>query len=167
MRDQERKSADPTPRTLTATALGRSGRPEGVESYRLQHSVSDIVRLVQDTGTGPVHLVGHDWGAALAWQLAMHQPDLVRSLTVLSVGHPGAFWDAGIEQRQKFWYMLLFQFEGIAEEWLEADDGARFDAGLGDCTDRDLWVEDLSRPGALTASLNWYRANAPPESLLA
>ena len=61
---------------------------------------------------------GHDWGAALAWALASLVPDRVDHLAVLSVGHPSSFDGAGYEQREKSWYMLLFQFEGVAEQWL-------------------------------------------------
>ncbi len=63
-------------------------------------------------------MVGHDWGAAIAWVLAAYAPERVERLVVLSVGHPAAIRAAGYEQRQKSWYMLLFQFAEIAEEWL-------------------------------------------------
>src|SRR5437773_920050 len=59
------------------------------------------------------HVVGHDWGAGVAWVLAMTAPERVDRLVVLSVGHPNTFRDQTIEQREKSWYMLLFQFGGV------------------------------------------------------
>jgi pimeloyl-ACP methyl ester carboxylesterase len=85
----------------------------------------------------------------------------------MSVGHPSAFGLAGLEQRKLSWYMLLFQFEGVAEQWLSNDDWKNmreFGAGHRGI---DQVIADASRPGALTAGLSWYRANVPPESLVA
>ncbi len=70
-------------------------------------------------------MVGHDWGAALAWVLACLAPSNVDHLAVLSVGHPATFLRT-LEQRQMSWYMLLFQFPGIAEQWLTEDNWAAF-----------------------------------------
>ncbi len=117
------------------------------------------------SGIERAHVVGHDWGAAVAWGLAAFVPDRVERLVALSVGHPAAFRDAGLAQREKSWYMLLFQFEGIAEDWLSADDFANFRAWANH-PDADEVITDLRRPGALTAGLNWYRANVPPAALL-
>ena len=88
------------------------------------------------------------------------------SLSCLAVGHPGAFRAAGWEQREKSWYMLLFQFPGIAEQWLSADDFANFRSWARHPRVEDA-VERLREPGALTASLGLYRAILPPESLVA
>jgi pimeloyl-ACP methyl ester carboxylesterase len=98
--------------------------------------------------------------------LASFAPDRVERLVALSVGHPAAFRGAGTEQRQKSWYMLLFQFVGIAEEWISADDFRNF-REWSHHPDVDAVIADLRRPGALTAGLNWYRANVGPESLVA
>ena len=110
--------------------------------------------------------MGHDWGAALSWLTATLAPDRVDHLVTLSVGHPLAFGGAGIRQRELSWYMLLFQFAGVAEQWLSADGWANFRAWASH-PDHDAVAADLERPGALTASLSWYRANVPPESLVA
>jgi pimeloyl-ACP methyl ester carboxylesterase len=67
-----------------------------------------------------------------------------------------------IEQREKQWYTLLFQFEGVAEELLTRDDWALLREWTAGAGDQQFWREDLSRPGALTAALNWYRANMHP-----
>jgi hypothetical protein len=70
-----------------------------------------------------------------------------------------------IEQREKSWYMLLFQFQGIAEQMLRADNWKLMRELLRGQGDFDRYVEDLSRPGALTAALNWYRANVAPQAV--
>jgi pimeloyl-ACP methyl ester carboxylesterase len=145
--------------------FGESERPPDVESYGLLTLVGDVIGLLDHLGVQRAHVVGHDWGAALAWLLGAFAPERVDHLAVLSVGHPRAFRDAGFEQREKSWYMLLFQFEGVAEQWLSADDFANFRA-WSHHPDPDAVVAGLARPGALTASLNWYRANLPPAALI-
>jgi pimeloyl-ACP methyl ester carboxylesterase len=114
---------------------------------------------------GRAHIVGHDWGAALAWALASFAPGAVDHLAVLSVGHPATFRRT-LEQCQKSWYMLLFQFPGIAEQWLADDDWANF-RGWARHPDADQVIADLAANGSLTPGLNWYRANVRPESWVA
>ena len=98
--------------------FGASDRPAEVDAYGLLSSVGDVTGILDHLGVERTHVVGHDWGAALAWGIAAFLPDRVDHLAVLSVGHPAGFGAAGWEQRQLSWYMLLFQFEGIAEQWL-------------------------------------------------
>jgi len=111
------------------------------------------------------HLVGHDWSAAIGWMTAALMPDRVASLTALSVGHPAAFGSAGWRQREKSWYMLLFQFAGVAGRWLSAD-AFRNLREWSAHPDIEPVIERLSDPAALTASLALYRAILPPESLV-
>jgi len=142
--------------------FGESDKPAEVEAYGLRHSLSDVVALLDELGVERAHVVGHDWGAGLAWSIAAFAPDRVERLVAMSVGHPAAQREPTVEQREKAWYMLLFQFEGVAEELLQRDDWRLFrdwSRGNGDL-ERNL--EDLARPGALTAALNWYRANVHP-----
>jgi pimeloyl-ACP methyl ester carboxylesterase len=146
--------------------FGASDRPETVDAYGLPALVGDVLALLDALEVERAHVVGHDWGAALAWVLATLAPDRVESLAVLSVGHPAAFSGASLLQREKSWYMLLFQFEGVAEEWLSKDGWRNF-RDWGNHPDADACITDLERPGALTASLGWYRANLPPGSLVA
>ena len=145
--------------------FGDSDRPEDVAAYGLAHILGDVVGVLDHLGIERAHVVGHDWGAAVAWALAAFLPDRVDHLVALSVGHPAAFGAAGLPQREKSWYMLLFQFEGVAERWLSDDDYANF-RSWGRHPDTEGAIADLSRPGALTASLNWYRANLPPVTLV-
>jgi pimeloyl-ACP methyl ester carboxylesterase len=145
--------------------FGASDRPEDIAAYGLAHILGDVVGVLDHLGIERAHVVGHDWGAAVAWALGALVPDRVDHLAALSVGHPAAFRAAGFPQREKSWYMLLFQFEGVAERWLSDDDYANFRAWSRH-PDADAVIAELSRPGALTASLNWYRANLPPAALV-
>jgi pimeloyl-ACP methyl ester carboxylesterase len=145
--------------------FGDSERPPGADAYGLPSLVGDVVGVLDHLGVARAHVVGHDWGGALAWVLGAFAPDRVDHLTALSVGHPAGFGAAGWAQRQLSWYMLLFQFEGIAEQWLAADDWANFREFFAH-PEADAVIPALSRDGALTASLNWYRANVAPQSLV-
>lgn len=146
--------------------MGRSGRPAGIDGYRVTAVVADMRAILDDAGVDRAHVVAHDWGASVGWALAILAPHRVRSLTALSVGHPNAFAAAGLAQLRDSWYMLLFQFEGIAEEWLSAGDWAAFRRFTGGHPETENWIENLSAEGALTASLNWYRANVHPRRLV-
>jgi pimeloyl-ACP methyl ester carboxylesterase len=88
-------------------------------------------------------------------------PDRVERLVAMSVGHPGAR-GARSPDREKAWYQLLFQFEGVAEELLSRDDWALFREWLRGDGDVDRYVADLVAPGRLTAGLNWYRRTSTP-----
>ena len=145
--------------------FGGSSRPAEVEAYVAPRMVGDVVGLLDHLSIERAHLVGHDWGAAISWMTAALVPDRVASVTALSVGHPAAFRSAGWRQREKSWYMLLFQFPGVAEQWLSAD-GFRNLRQWSRHPDIDPVVERLAEPGALAASLNLYRAILPPASLV-
>ncbi|HUR76646.1 MAG TPA: alpha/beta fold hydrolase [Acidimicrobiales bacterium] len=146
--------------------FGDSDAPEGAENYNLLSLMSDVTGILDALGIDQAHVVGHDWGAALAWITATLTADRVLSLTAVSVGHPSAFASAGWEQKQLSWYMLAFQHVGLAEAMVMHDDFAFFEQ-WGEGGQKEQWAADLSRPGRMTSGLNWYRANVPPESLLA
>ena len=144
---------------------GRSGKPAAVEAYSLLLIGADVTAVLADLGHKRAHVIGHDWGAALAWALASFAPDKVDHMAALSVGHPASFWRSP-RQREKSWYMLLFQFPGIAERWLTEDNWANFRDWTGH-PDTDGVIADLVADGSLTPGLNWYRANVPPETWVA
>jgi pimeloyl-ACP methyl ester carboxylesterase len=146
---------------------GRTQAPPRVEDYALPGMVPDLVALVDALGVDRAHIVGHDFGAALGWLLAALRPERVGHLVVLSVGHPATRERPTLEQLQKSWYQVLFQFEGVAEDLLRQDDWFLFREFLQGDGDVEDYVADLSRPGALTAALNWYRASFPVARLLA
>jgi pimeloyl-ACP methyl ester carboxylesterase len=145
---------------------GTSPKPTEVDAYSIPYLVGDVVALLDELGIERAHVVGHDWGAAVAWATASFVPDRVDRLVALSVGHPVAFRTAGYAQLEKSWYMLLFQFAGIAEEWLSRDDWAAF-REWAHHPDADAVVAELEANGSLTPALNWYRANLSPASWLA
>jgi pimeloyl-ACP methyl ester carboxylesterase len=138
--------------------FGESERPGQVEDYALSHSVRDVVAVLDALELERAHVVGHDFGAALAWLVAAFVPERVERLVVMSVGHPNATRERSIEQREKAWYQLFFQFDA-AEQLLMRDDWKLLRELLRGDGDVDRYTADLSRPGALTAGLNWYRAN--------
>ena len=102
--------------------FGHSDRPEGVGAYSLQNAVCDVIGILDRFGIDAADIVGHDWGAAVAWFTATAHPDRVHKLVVLSVPHPLA--PRTLRQREMAWFWLFFQFEGIAEAWLQHDDWA-------------------------------------------
>ncbi|BAU86859.1 haloalkane dehalogenase [Streptomyces laurentii] len=153
-------------RTIAPTlrGFGASGRPEGgPEAYSPAASVADMVELLDRLDVDRVHLVGHDWGSVVAQGFAHALPDRVPSLSILSVGHPRAGRGAGWEQRQRSWYILLFQLPELAESWLARDDFANMREMLAEHLDAEEVLEPLRAPGALTAALNIYRAGLPAE----
>ena len=141
---------------------GRSDKPEPVDAYSIPVLAGDVMAILAELQIGRAHIVGHDWGAALGWALASLVPGSVDHLAVLSVGNPVTFLRT-LEQRQKSWYMLLFQFPGVAERWLTEDDWANF-RWWGAHPDADQVIAELEADGSLTPGLNWYRANISPES---
>ena len=140
--------------------FGRSERPAEVAAYRLRNVVADVSALLDHLGIETAYVVGHDWGAAVAWLTAILAPARVRKLTAISVPHP--FAPPTLRQYEMAWYQLFFQFTDVAEATVAYDDWAwlrKFSRGYRDL---EQAIADLSRPGALTASLNWYRANLAP-----
>jgi pimeloyl-ACP methyl ester carboxylesterase len=137
-------------------------RPPRRRDYAMHKLEADVVALIETIG-GPVHLVGHDWGANSGWLTAMHRPDLVRTWTAVSVPHPAAFRKAMFSTRQAFssWYMGAFQTPRLPER-LAARPGGRFDRELrrGGMTreEVDRFRREIVEYGALPGALNWYRA---------
>jgi len=142
-------------------AYSPGARPAGVEAYRMAECVADVLSIMDALGTGPVHLVGHDWGAAVAWHLTARHPAAVRTLTAISVPHPLAMAVALAEdpdQRERVEYIRLFrQPGGKAEDLLLAEDARRLRTVFG-LVDAERYVAPLLEPGVLTLALNWYRA---------
>ncbi|MBN9790688.1 MULTISPECIES: alpha/beta fold hydrolase [unclassified Pseudonocardia] len=150
--------------------FGDSDRPAEVEHYRMRALVADVLGVADALGIDRFALAGHDWGASLGWALTLASPRVTR-YAAFSVGHPAAFATAGFRQKAMSWYMLWFQFPGVAEQVVPADDW-QFLRGWLHATLPEghpmavRQLADLSRPGALTASLNWYRANIDPATFV-
>jgi len=142
--------------------FGSSEKPAEVGAYRVGRSVADMVALLDSLGIEKARVVGHDWGAGVAWAMAAFVPERVERLVVMSVGHPALRSSRTIEQRRLSWYMLLFQFEGVAEELLMRDDWKLTREWAATHPDLEERLAALGEPGALTAGLGWYRANMHP-----
>ncbi len=155
-------------RAIAPDLRGRGGsdKPPRVEDYALPVIVQDVGALLDALGLERAHIVGHDWGAAVAWGVAMRLPARVERLVAISVPHPGTGGRPTLEQLQKGWYRLLFQFAGVAEELVQREDWYLLRVLLAGASDLERYIADLAQPGALTPALNWYRANLPPQRLL-
>jgi pimeloyl-ACP methyl ester carboxylesterase len=142
-------------------------RPTGVQAYDTGLLAADVIGLADALGLTTFHLVGHDWGSAVAWVVAAEHPDRVRTLTAVSLPHLAAYnraLSADPDQQAKAAYIGLFRQAGKAEELLLADGARRLTAMFGDAVPVGLvvrYVAHLAEPGALTAALNWYRAMTP------
>ncbi|GIZ97879.1 alpha/beta hydrolase [Tsukamurella sp. TY48] len=145
----------PWQRGYSATA-----KPQRRYDYRSAELVADIAELLRITG--PAHLVGHDWGAAVAWQTAAEHPASVRTLTTVSVPHPLAFLRSMASSNQALlsYYMLLFQIP-VLPELLAArrpDLFSKFLARAGMPEEAQAVVlDEIVTPGLLGGGLNWYR----------
>jgi len=146
--------------------FGDSDRPQDAGSYGIRRSVADMLAVLDTLEVERAHVVAHDWGAAVGWALAAFASERVDRLAVLSVGHPNALRRPTLEQRERSWYPLLFQYEGTAEQLLMRDDWELFREWTRGDGDAERAIADLSRPGALTAALNWYRASWRPDAEL-
>jgi pimeloyl-ACP methyl ester carboxylesterase len=145
---------------------GRSDKPGEVESYKMAHLIGDVSSIIGALGNDRVTLVGHDWGANLAWAVAAYRPDLISRLVVVSVGHPTSFCSAGLEQQIKSWYMLLFLHEGVGEAFLRKSDHEVVRRWLRHPRYEDV-IRELERDGQMTTHLLWYRANVAPDTFIA
>ncbi len=151
-------------RTLAPDQRGYSprARPPRRRDYTTTHLADDVAALIGLTG-GPAHVVGHDWGAIVAWTVAARHPDLTRTLTAVSVPHPQAFLKALVTSKQglKSWYMLAFQPPGLPER-MAAEPGGFMDKNLRRTglsrEDLDRFREEIVDYGALPGGLAYYRA---------
>lgn len=152
-------------RTIAPNQRGYSAgaRPAAVSAYRIDRLVADIHALISVLGGRPVHLVGHDWGAAVAWMYAIKHPTLLRTLSTVSVPHIGAFLRAMISGDQFFrsYYMGLFQVRGLIE-YIATQQKKVFAAllkssGMSDAQLAEVY-HDIIDQGGFTPTINWYRA---------
>ncbi len=147
-------------------------RPLAVEAYATDVLADDVIGLADALGLGQFHLVGHDWGAAVAWATAAKNASRLSTLTAVSVPHLAAYGRAlrqDPDQQARASYIGLLRQAGKAEDLLLENGAERLRAMYqGGVPDAQLesYVAQLSEPGALTAALNWYRAmNADLSSL--
>jgi epoxide hydrolase 4 len=145
--------------------------PKNVSAYALDELTKDIIGILDHFGIEQTYLVGHDWGAAVAWTVAIQYPERVKKLGILNVPHPAVmmkFIGKSPKQMLKSWYIAFFQIPGLAD-WL---------MGLGNFAgaikmlnasgkpstfseaDLDEYRKAYAKSGGLTGMINWYRAMA-------
>jgi len=138
-------------------------RPSRRRDYRLSELVADVGALIDASGAQRVHLVGHDWGAAVAWGVAAEMPERLATVSPVSVPHLGAFLKSFATSSQGLasWYMGFFQLPWLPEWLMRRGDGAlaaktlRRSGQTATAAQRD--ARAMTEPGAMTGGLNWYR----------
>jgi pimeloyl-ACP methyl ester carboxylesterase len=149
--------------------FGASDQPQDVAAYAPPVLIADIFALADAMEFDRFALVGHDWGGAIAWPAALARADRLTRLAVVNAPHPWLFQQALIdnpEQRAASQYINAFRSHGIETmiakrgfDWFfERSFAAHADIALIDADERSRYIADWSRPGALHAMLNWYRA---------
>lgn len=138
---------------------GDAPKPQEVSMYTIPILVGEIMTIIGNLQIDKFNLVGHDWGAALSWVIASSQPEKVNKLVALSVGAPGNSGTKTFDQLKAGWYgYLIANSEGVEELLMRDDWKFMKELTQGD-GDQERYIRDFSRPGALTAALNYYRAN--------
>jgi pimeloyl-ACP methyl ester carboxylesterase len=136
-------------------------RPAAVADYRLSEPTADAVAVLDALGVQQAHVIGHDWGAHVAWLLAARHPERVRTLTAVSVPHPRGFAVAlnnQPSQRLRLAYMGVFRSR-VAERLLLGIDGTALRRMMRPIGVRaGQYATAMREPGRLTGALNWYRA---------
>lgn len=138
-------------------------RPDGIAAYHIDRLVEDVVGMTDALGATRFDLVGHDWGALVAWAVADRHPDRVRTLSIVSVPHPRPFAAARAndpDQQARSTYIQGFRDDPAADAPFLADDAALLRLALAEAGP-DIVAEHvrvLSDPGALDAALHYYRA---------
>ncbi len=146
-----------------------SDRPQGLKAYCVDSLVEDIIGLINVLEYEKVNLVGHDWGAGVAWMLAIKHPEKLHRLGIINVPHPAVirrFLQRDFEQMRRSLYALFFQLPWVPEmilsagNWSVMANGIRRSARNNAFTDEDIekYKEAWSQPSAMTTMLNWYRA---------
>jgi pimeloyl-ACP methyl ester carboxylesterase len=140
-----------------------SDKPRGVDPYRIDRLAQDVADLVKAHGAEKAIIVGHDWGGVVAWEVAMHHPDIVDRMAILNAPHPvtmrAAFKTA--DQLKKSWYIFAFQLPVLPERWYSAKNWLALRKSMGRAMGGEVerYIEALSRPNALTSAINYYRAS--------
>ena len=149
-----------------------SEKPAAVEDYAAELLTEDIARLIEHHNHDRAVIIGHDWGGAVAWQLAMDYPELTERLVVLNAPHPLRMAEAfggrpNVRQIGRSWYRVVFQIPRLPERWLAVNDYERIGLIFRDTAAHpeafppeilERYRKAASQPGALTGAINYYRA---------
>jgi pimeloyl-ACP methyl ester carboxylesterase len=159
-------------RTLAPDQRGYSpdASPQEVGAYRVETLAEDVLAVLDEAGVARAHVVGHDWGGAVAWHLGAHHADRVRSLTVLSTPHPSAMARSMTRSLQplRSWYTLAVQVPVVPEVVLSRTLGPALRLSGLPSGHAEEYAARLGTPAAVRGPLAWYRAAArrPPSELL-
>jgi pimeloyl-ACP methyl ester carboxylesterase/2-polyprenyl-6-methoxyphenol hydroxylase-like FAD-dependent oxidoreductase len=146
-----------------------SAKPDGIDAYRIDHLTADVANLIHRLGAERASVIGHDWGGGVAWLFAMRYAAMLDRLGILNAPHPAQFLRGLRTWRQlrKSWHMLFFQLPWLPEAIMSAGDytslrktlreGTARRGAFGDA-DIERYVAAAAQPGALTATINYYRA---------
>ncbi|WP_203335040.1 alpha/beta fold hydrolase [Planococcus beigongshangi] len=146
-----------------------SSKPEGAENYTLNKLRDDIVGLIGWSGKEKAVVIGHDWGGAVAWQLAATRPELVEKLIAINIPHPLAMPKVMMRnplQLVRSSYMAYFQIPQLPEKMMAAEDFRFMEQAMKNTSRKNTFSEEdlanykeaWAQEGALTGMLNWYRA---------
>jgi pimeloyl-ACP methyl ester carboxylesterase len=146
-----------------------SEKPHGIKAYRLHELVNDVIGLIDALEYEKVNLVGHDWGALVAWSIGIWKPERLHRLAVMNVPHPAVaarFVARDLDQMRRSWYVFAMQPPALPEALLRARDwrwlerALRGSGKLHTFTNAEVaeYKRSWAQPGALTGMLNWYRA---------
>jgi pimeloyl-ACP methyl ester carboxylesterase len=146
-----------------------SDKPSRVEDYKIDRLVADVIGLIDHFGAKQAAIVGHDWGAGVAWAVAQKHPERVSKLAVLQVPIAAA-WRANMSLKQllRSWYMFFFQIPGLPEWLIRQQNYRSIERTFTEKVTRknsftsediELYKEAARQPGALTGAINYYRAN--------
>jgi epoxide hydrolase 4 len=146
--------------------------------YDLDTLSSDVMGLIKSLGYTKAHIVGHDWGGAIAWHIAQKFPQVLDKLAILNAPHPQQFLQeigTNLDQFRRSWYLFAFQMPGIPE-WLIQQNikefvlnvfrGQAIRKGAFSAEDNQIYQEALAKPGVLEAALNYYRNFLAPQNWL-
>jgi pimeloyl-ACP methyl ester carboxylesterase len=155
---------------------GRSAKPPRVADYSLDALAADVVGLIDAAGRERAVVIGHDWGAAVAWWVAARHPERVAKLVAINVPHPAAmrgYVGRSLAQLRKSWYILAFQIPVLPEVLAQRHDFRALAQALTSSSRPGTFTEDdlaayrhaWGRPGAVRSMLDWYRAmlRHPPD----
>jgi pimeloyl-ACP methyl ester carboxylesterase len=147
-----------------------SDKPAGISNYKIEVLAKDIADLITALGADKAYLVGHDWGAAVAWAVATVYPDKIKKLGIINVPHPQemskAFLRFNLKQYLKSYYIFFFQLPRIPERFIGKDLHKFFTnvftnlstKGAPPTAEIEKYVEAYKQPGMLTGAINYYRA---------
>jgi len=146
-----------------------SDKPRSIQAYAMPELVSDIREIIDQLGQEQIYLAGHDWGAAVAWATALYHPERLKKLAILNVPHPAVMLRAlhrNPRQMLRSWYIAFFQLPRLPEQFFARNNfrvgvaslvGSSL-PGTFSAEDLERYREAWSRPGTVTAMINWYRA---------